>query len=76
MGCRTAGFIAYTRALTADWRLIALDSNVDGSVLQAQYEWLERFLAAGGRLRRADAGLPARDVACAVVFVGNASGLG
>jgi len=39
------GFIAFTRALTADWRLIALDSNVDGSALQAQYEWLERLLA-------------------------------
>ena len=37
------GFIAFTRPLTEDWRLIALDSNVDGSVLQSQYEWLERL---------------------------------
>jgi hypothetical protein len=37
------GFIAFTRTLTQDWRLIALDSNVDGSVLQAQHEWLERL---------------------------------
>ena len=47
------GFIAFTRALTADWRLIALDSNVDGSALQAQYEWLERLFAAGGASARA-----------------------
>lgn len=39
------GFIAFTRALTDDWQLIALDSNVDGSSLQAQYEWLERLFA-------------------------------
>jgi acid phosphatase type 7 len=39
------GFIAFSRTLTDDWRLIALDSNVDGSALQAQYEWLERLLA-------------------------------
>jgi hypothetical protein len=40
------GFIAQTRELTTGWRLIALDSNVDGSALQAQYEWLERYFAA------------------------------
>jgi len=40
-----AGFIAYTRVLTDGWRLIALDSNVDGGALQAQYEWLERLFA-------------------------------
>jgi 3',5'-cyclic AMP phosphodiesterase CpdA len=45
------GFIARTRSLTADWQLIALDSNVDGSALQAQYEWLERFFAAGTEAR-------------------------
>ncbi|MBP6106242.1 MAG: metallophosphoesterase [Steroidobacteraceae bacterium] len=39
------GFIAFSRALTDDWRLIALDSNVDGSALQAQYEWLDKLLA-------------------------------
>ncbi|MCX7053365.1 MAG: metallophosphoesterase [Proteobacteria bacterium] len=40
------GFIAFTRALTDDWQLIAIDSNVDGSALQAQYEWLERQFTA------------------------------
>ena len=39
------GFIAFTRVLTEDWRLIALDSNVDGSALQAQYDWLDRLFA-------------------------------
>jgi 3',5'-cyclic AMP phosphodiesterase CpdA len=39
------GFFAFARPLTEDWRLIALDSNVDGSALQAQYEWLVRLLA-------------------------------
>jgi hypothetical protein len=43
-GLHDGGFIALKRALTTDWRLIALDSNVDGSALQAQYEWLERLL--------------------------------
>ena len=43
---RDGGFIARTRELTADWQLIALDSNVEGAALQAQYEWLERFFAA------------------------------
>ena len=42
---RDGGFIAYSRALTEDWRLIALDSSVNGSALQAQYEWLERLFA-------------------------------
>jgi 3',5'-cyclic AMP phosphodiesterase CpdA len=39
-----AGFVAFTRRLTDEWLLIALDSNVTGSALQAQYEWLERTL--------------------------------
>jgi hypothetical protein len=55
------GFIAHTRELTPDWRLIALDSNVEGSALQAQYEWLERFLAA-------EAQAPAQARACLLVM--------
>lgn len=55
------GFIAFTRTLTDGWRLIALDSNVDGSVLQAQYEWLERFFAD-------DAQAPARMQGCLLVM--------
>jgi 3',5'-cyclic AMP phosphodiesterase CpdA len=60
-GLQDGGFIAFTRALTADWRLIALDSNVDGSVLQAQYEWLERLLDE-------DAKAPARTQDCLLVM--------
>jgi 3',5'-cyclic AMP phosphodiesterase CpdA len=55
------GFIAFTRALTEDWRLIALDSNVDGSELQAQYEWLDRYFAE-------DAQAPARTQGCLLVM--------
>jgi len=55
------GFIAFTRALTDDWQLIALDSNVDGSALQAQYEWLEGLLAD-------DAQAPARTRDCLLVM--------
>jgi acid phosphatase type 7 len=43
------GFVAFTRSLTDGWRLIALDSNVDGIALQAQYAWLERLLADDAR---------------------------
>jgi hypothetical protein len=39
-----AGFVAFTRRLTDEWLLIALDSNVTGSALQKQYEWLEQTL--------------------------------
>jgi acid phosphatase type 7 len=39
------GFVAFTRVLTDGWRLVALDSNVEGSALQAQYEWLNRLFA-------------------------------
>jgi len=60
-GLQNGGFIAFTRALTSDWRLIALDSNVDGSVLQAQYEWLERLLDE-------DAKAPARTQGCLLVM--------
>ena len=55
------GFIAFARPLTEDWRLIALDSNVDGSALQAQYEWLERLLTV-------DANPPARAPGCLLVM--------
>jgi len=55
------GFIAFARVLTDDWRLIALDSNVDGSALQAQYEWLERLLAD-------DAQAPTRTQGCLLVM--------
>jgi hypothetical protein len=60
-GLQDGGFIAFTRALTSDWQLIALDSNVDGSVLQAQYEWLERLLDE-------DAKVPARTQGCLLVM--------
>jgi hypothetical protein len=40
-----AGFIAHTRRLTDHWLLVALDSNVSGSALEAQYRWLEEALA-------------------------------
>lgn len=70
------GFIAFSRALTDDWRLIALDSNVDGSALQAQYEWLDKLLAGSCESDCADARLPARHVACAVVLVRHAPGFG
>lgn len=70
------GFIAFSRALTDDWRLIALDSNVDGSALQAQYEWLDKLLAGNCESDCADARLPARHVACAVVLVRHAPGFG
>jgi len=60
-GLQDGGFIAFTRELTAGWRLIALDSNVDGSALQAQYEWLERLLAA-------EANAPARTPGCLLVM--------
>jgi acid phosphatase type 7 len=55
------GFIAYTRRLTDGWRLVALDSNVDGSTLQAQYQWLERLFAG-------DADAPASDPGCLLVM--------
>jgi 3',5'-cyclic AMP phosphodiesterase CpdA len=55
------GFIAFTRVLTEDWRLIALDSNVDGSVLQAQYDWLDRLFAE-------DAKAAARTPGCLLVM--------
>jgi len=55
------GFIAYTRVLTDGWRLIALDSNVDGRALQAQYEWLDRLLAE-------DTNPPARAPGCLLVM--------
>jgi hypothetical protein len=55
------GFIAFTRPLTTDWRLIALDSNVDDGALQAQYEWLERLLADAAQT-------PARRQACLLVM--------
>jgi 3',5'-cyclic AMP phosphodiesterase CpdA len=55
------GFIAFTRALTDGWRLVALDSNVDGDALQAQYEWL-------GRLFAADANASARTPGCLLVM--------
>jgi 3',5'-cyclic AMP phosphodiesterase CpdA len=55
------GFFAFSRALTDDWRLIALDSNVDGSALQAQYEWLDRLVAE-------DAQAPARTPGCLLVM--------
>ena len=41
-----AEFIAHTRRLTDHWLLVALDSNVSGSALEAQYRWLEESLAA------------------------------
>lgn len=48
-----APFLAHTRRLTPQWLLVALDSNVTGSALDAQYRWLEQALArergAGGR---------------------------
>ena len=55
------GFIAFSRALTDDWRLIALDSNVVGSALQAQYEWLEQLLAENAQA-------PARTQGCLLVM--------
>jgi hypothetical protein len=55
------GFIAFSRSLTAGWRLVALDSNVDGSALQAQYAWLERLFAD-------DAQAPARTQDCLLVM--------
>jgi 3',5'-cyclic AMP phosphodiesterase CpdA len=55
------GFIAFTRALTDDWQLIALDSYVEGRALQAQYEWLERLLAD-------DAQAPAHTQDCLLVM--------
>lgn len=58
---QAGGFIAYTRVLTDGWRLIALDSNVDGGALQAQYEWLERLFAE-------DAIAPARAPGCVLVM--------
>lgn len=39
-----AGFAAFTRRLTDEWLLIALDSNVTGRALQSQLEWLEQAL--------------------------------
>jgi len=60
-GPHDGGFIAFTRALTDDWQLIALDSNVDGSALQAQYEWLERLFSA-------EAKTPARTQRCLLVM--------
>ena len=55
------GFIAYARKLSDDWRLIALDSNVDGSALHAQHAWLERQLAG-------EAGTPAQTQRCLLVM--------
>jgi acid phosphatase type 7 len=57
------GFIAFTRVLTDGWRLVALDSNVDGDALQAQYEWLGRLFAAD-----ADAKASARTPDCLLVM--------
>jgi acid phosphatase type 7 len=45
VGAPGAGFIAHTRRLTDHWLLVALDSNVSGSALEAQYRWLEESLA-------------------------------
>jgi hypothetical protein len=42
---RAGEFVAYSRELTDGWHLIALDSNVGGSALQAQYEWLQQLFA-------------------------------
>jgi acid phosphatase type 7 len=39
-----AGFLAYTRRLTAEWTLVALDSNVAGAAFDAQYRWLQQTL--------------------------------
>lgn len=47
-----AQFIAHTRRLTPQWLLVALDSNVTGTALDAQYLWLEQVLAQ----ERADGG--------------------
>jgi acid phosphatase type 7 len=38
-------FIAFTHRLSEQWLLVALDSNVTGSALDAQYRWLELALA-------------------------------
>ena len=57
-----AEFIAHTRRLTDHWLLVALDSNVSGSALEAQYRWLEESLAAE-RARRRRTGVRTRDVA-------------
>jgi len=40
-----AEFIAHTRRLAPQWLMVALDSNVTGSALEAQYRWLEQALA-------------------------------
>jgi acid phosphatase type 7 len=37
-------FVAYTRWLNASWFLVALDTNVTGALLDAQYEWLRATL--------------------------------
>jgi len=47
-----AQFIAHTRRLAPQWLLVALDSNVAGTALDAQYLWLEQVLAQ----ERADGG--------------------
>lgn len=39
------GFVAYTKALSDDWRLVVVDSSVSGADLQRQREWLEATLA-------------------------------
>jgi hypothetical protein len=39
-----AEFIAHARRLTPAWLLVALDSNVTGNALEAQYRWLEQAL--------------------------------
>ena len=58
-------FIAFTRTLTDHWQLIALDSNVAGSALQAQYEWLERRLAG---VAQAPAGVTTPTPRCLLVM--------
>lgn len=58
---RDGSFIAFTRALTEGWRLVALDSNVDGSALRAQFEWLDRLFAE-------DAQAAARTPGCLLVM--------
>ncbi len=40
-----ARFVAYERWLNEHWFLVALDSNVTGAALDAQFEWLRRVLA-------------------------------
>lgn len=42
------GFIAYTRRLSPEWLLVALDSNVAGNAFDAQYRWLQRQLEEAG----------------------------